>query len=112
MTASPASSISGVPAFFIDCETAVRRLWDYLDNRLPDVSYAEVEAHLATCLLCPPHFLFAESMQRALADSAPKQTAGEEIAAEDRLRERVRRALRSDRAWPTELHADADEDAG
>lgn len=73
----------------IDCETAVRRLWDFLDGRLPARSREEVETHLATCELCPPHFEFARSMQRALAASAPLPTDGEET----RLRERVRAAL-------------------
>jgi anti-sigma factor RsiW len=72
----------------IDCKTAVRRLWDFLDGRLPPQSRDEVEAHLATCALCPPHFAFARSMQRALAESVPP------VAEEQGLTERVRAALR------------------
>jgi anti-sigma factor RsiW len=78
----------------IDCETAVRRLWDYLDSRLPPQSRAEVEAHLATCALCPPHFAFARSMQRALAASVPAVADDEER----RLSERVRAALQRQQA--------------
>jgi anti-sigma factor RsiW len=74
----------------IDCEVAVRRLWDYLDGRLPEMARAEVEAHLASCASCPPHFAFARTIQRALASSAPPVVQTEE----DRLRERVRAALR------------------
>jgi len=74
----------------IDCEATIRRLWDYLDGRLPEIARAEVEEHLATCVHCPPHFVFARSMQVALAASAPPATDSEE----DRLRERVRAALR------------------
>ena len=76
----------------IDCETAVRRLWDHLDGRLPARERAEVEAHLDTCALCPPHFDFARTMHSALAASAPPQVPNDEEA---RLRERVRSALRS-----------------
>jgi len=76
----------------IDCETAVRRLWDFLDGRLPDIARAEVEAHLATCELCPPHFDFARTMHGALAASVPPPVSDDEAA---RLRERVRSALRS-----------------
>ena len=76
----------------IDCETAVRRLWDYLDGRLPDIARTEVEEHLATCVLCPPHFDFARTMHSALAASAPPQVPDDEEA---RLRERVRSALGS-----------------
>ena len=75
----------------IDCHTAVQRLWDYLDGRLPQMARDEVEAHLAVCALCPPHFAFARTMQRALAASAPPPATADEAA---RLRERVRRALR------------------
>lgn len=76
----------------IDCETAVRRLWDYLDGRLPDLARTAVEEHLAACELCPPHFDFARTMHSALAASAPPRVPDDEEA---RLRERVRSALRS-----------------
>ena len=74
----------------IDCETAVRRLWDYLDGRLPAMAHDEVEAHLAACALCPPHFTFARAMTRGLAESAPPPLSEGD---EDRLRARVREAL-------------------
>ena len=74
----------------IDCETTIRRLWDYLDGRLPDMARAEVEEHLATCAYCPPHFVFARTMQHAIAASTPPAAESDE----DRLRERVRAALR------------------
>ena len=79
----------------IDCETAVRRLWDFLDGRLPDLARAEVEAHLATCELCPPHFAFARMLRSGLAASAPPPVASDEEA---RLRERVAQALDALRA--------------
>jgi anti-sigma factor RsiW len=78
----------------IDCQTAVKRLWDFLDGRLPAQSRDEVEAHLATCALCPPHFVFARSMQRALAESGPA------VVEEQPLTERVRAALRRQREAP------------
>lgn len=53
----------------IDCDTAVRRLWDFLDGELRAVSAAEVEAHLATCERCVPHFTFATGMLDAVAAS-------------------------------------------
>jgi len=73
-----------------DCTTAVRRLWDYIDGLLPATARGEVEAHLATCAACPPHFAFARAMQSALAASAPPHILPDEEA---RLRERVRDAL-------------------
>jgi anti-sigma factor RsiW len=73
----------------IDCETAVRRLWDYLDGRLTTMSRREVELHLESCAGCPPHFTFARAMKQALA-AAPRPVAEGDEA---RLRERVREAL-------------------
>jgi anti-sigma factor RsiW len=74
----------------IDCEATIRRLWDYLDGRLPEMARDEVEEHLATCAYCAPHFVFAHTMQGALAASTPPASDSDE----DRLRERVRAALR------------------
>lgn len=76
----------------IDCETTVRRLWDFLDGRLPPWAHDEVEAHLAACALCPPHFAFARAIQAALAAEGA-QAAGPPAAGE-LLRARVRAALR------------------
>lgn len=75
----------------IDCETAVRRLWDYLDGGLATPAHAEVEAHLATCADCPPHFAFAVATLDALAGASRDALTPEEIVA---LRARVRTALR------------------
>ena len=61
----------GAPAVPIDCETAVRRLWDYLDGELDAPRADEVEAHLAMCRLCPPHFEFARTFLAAVAEARP-----------------------------------------
>jgi anti-sigma factor RsiW len=73
----------------IDCTTAVRRLWDYLDGYLSSVAKEEVEAHLATCELCAPHFVFAERMKQSLVKTAATISTEDEA----RLRDRVRAAL-------------------
>lgn len=78
-----------IPSSPTDCESAVRRLWDYLDGRLPAMTNADVESHLASCELCPPHFAFARSMREALATSSKPLTSGDE----SRMRLRVRDAL-------------------
>lgn len=77
------------PRDLIDCETAVRRLWDFLDGRLPAMTHDDVEAHLASCDLCPPHFAFADKMRTVLAASSLPLSSGDEA----RLRLRVRGAL-------------------
>jgi hypothetical protein len=33
----------------IDCQTAVRQLWDYLDEELDDQRMGEVKRHLDSC---------------------------------------------------------------
>jgi len=92
----------------IDCETAVRRLWDFLDGQLPTMARAEVEAHLATCALCPPHFAFAQQFRTALAASARPIPSHEEA----RLRARVRRALEHATRYPEQLAADEEKLGG
>jgi anti-sigma factor RsiW len=74
----------------IGCETAVRRLWDYLDGGLAAPRHREVEAHLATCAACPPHFAFAARTLDVLAAARPDAPSPDEQAA---LRVRVRAAL-------------------
>ena len=103
MTTSDTSAVAAHPGP-IDCATAVRRLWDFLDGRLTAVAHDEVEAHLATCALCPPHFAFARAIRASLAVSA---LPGED-ADETRLRLRVRGALRRQAALddlPPDRHA-------
>ena len=92
----------------IECERAVRRLWDYVDGRLATMARDEVDAHLATCEGCPPHFAFARAMRDALAASAPGPVSADE---DGRLRQRVRIALataRVERAAGGERRNDAD----
>ena len=78
----------------IDCETAMRRLWDFLDEELDDVRVAELEAHLATCDRCPPHVAFYRALRASVA------SARQEHAAPDVLRARVVAALAADGFTP------------
>jgi anti-sigma factor (TIGR02949 family) len=50
----------------IDCQTAVRQLWDYLDAELDDQRMSEVERHLETCSHCLPHAEFGRRFLEAL----------------------------------------------
>jgi mycothiol system anti-sigma-R factor len=79
-----------LPPTAIDCETAVRRLWDYLDAELDERRMAEVRAHLATCERCPPHFAFARAFLDAVA------AGRREHDRPDALRARVVAALRAE----------------
>ena len=82
---SPSTTLPAV----LDCESTVRRLWDYLDAELDVTRAAEVEAHLARCLECPSHFVFAREMLEAVAAS---RRAPDEVSS---LRARVYAALRA-----------------
>ena len=52
-----------------DCEQTVRRLWDYLDGELSTADFAAVDAHLAHCDRCPPHFAFERRFLQAVRDA-------------------------------------------
>jgi anti-sigma factor (TIGR02949 family) len=74
------------PAPF-DCHDAVRRLWDYLDGALGDEDVRAIDAHLARCAKCPPHFRF----ERAFLDAV--RAARAEHSGVPALRTRVVAAL-------------------
>jgi len=63
----------------MDCEQAVRELWDYLDGELTEEQMAEVRAHLKACRGCFPHFDFERAFLEALAKSKEEQAAPDEL---------------------------------
>lgn len=76
----------GIPVF--DCEQTVRRLWDYLDGQLGPVELSAVDAHLAECDRCPPHFEFERRFLEAVR-AARGLTLTPDAAQSLALRERV-----------------------
>lgn len=42
----------------IDCRSAMRELWDYLDDELPADRTEQIRLHLSTCTGCREHMLF------------------------------------------------------
>jgi hypothetical protein len=50
----------------IDCRQAVSRMWAYL-SREPDVTDAELEQHLGTCLRCCGELEFTRQLRSRLA---------------------------------------------
>jgi mycothiol system anti-sigma-R factor len=48
------------------CDTAVERLWAYLDQELDDHDHDAVEAHLAFCRRCCGELEFAKHLRRLL----------------------------------------------
>ena len=74
----------------MDCVSAVRKLWDYLDEELTEDRMEAVHQHLASCSSCLPHHDFAKAFLGALA--ATRDAGG---GAPDQLRVRILEALRS-----------------
>ena len=79
----------GVPAL-IDCETAVRALYDYLDGRLAEATTSAVQGHLATCRGCASHFTFARRLLELVPAAMP--LAGES----GNIRARIVESLKSE----------------
>ncbi len=67
MTTTQVDGQDNSPVF--DCEQTVRRLWDYLDGQLGPIDTAAVDAHLAECDRCPPHFEFERRFLDAVRDA-------------------------------------------
>ena len=76
------------PVAVIDCDTAVRRLWDYLDGELDAPRLAEVEQHVATCAECAEHVHFSRAFLRAVQEAGTPPAAAAALS-EDALRQRV-----------------------
>ncbi len=87
------STTHASPPDLIDCHTAVRRLWDFLDQELDATRFAEVEQHIASCAKCAEHVEFAKSIIRAIKSNATDEP-GEAPALS--LRQRVISQLASE----------------
>ena len=72
----------------IDCDRAMRQLFDYLDEELTAERMREVREHLISCSRCLPHHDFEKAFLQALAN-----TRGEHVMPPE-LRGRVLGALR------------------
>lgn len=82
-----------------DCLETVRRLWDYLDHELNPAEVCALDAHLAQCDRCPPHFEFERAFLAAV------RTAREERGANAALRDRVRAILGMNSDEPSDRHS-------
>ena len=79
----------GSPAL-MECEAAVRALYDYLDGRLPTATELSVSAHIETCRNCASHFTFARRVLELVPAALP--LAGEATA----LRVRIVESLKTE----------------
>ncbi|CAG1771300.1 hypothetical protein BAC2_01607 [uncultured bacterium] len=73
-TAAPATG-GDMPddARSIDCTSAVRQLWDYLDGELDEPRMNDVRRHLETCQACLPHADFGRRFLAALRDARARR---------------------------------------
>ncbi|MEO7360234.1 MAG: zf-HC2 domain-containing protein [Gemmatimonadaceae bacterium] len=74
----------------IDCRSAMRELWDYLDDELPTERTEQIRFHLATCTGCQDHMQFCRAFLQQI--DMPEVSTG----AVTTLRARVEDALRRD----------------
>lgn len=70
-----------------ECEAIVRRLWPYIDDKLPDSDRERVTRHLEHCADCLSHFDFARAFLDAVHAARPAAPD------DDALRARVLAAL-------------------
>jgi anti-sigma factor (TIGR02949 family) len=70
-----------------ECEAIVRRLWPFVDGKLPDSDRERVTRHLEQCADCLSHFDFARSFLDAVHAARP------EAKDDEALRARVLAAL-------------------
>ncbi|HYS70353.1 MAG TPA: zf-HC2 domain-containing protein [Gemmatimonadaceae bacterium] len=54
-----------------ECEAIVRRLWPYVDDKLPDSDRERVTRHLEECADCLSHFDFARAFLDAVHAARP-----------------------------------------
>jgi hypothetical protein len=54
------------------CAACLRKLWEYLDEELPDIEAAELRKHVARCLRCDAQAAFAQWLLDNLASIRPE----------------------------------------
>jgi anti-sigma factor (TIGR02949 family) len=62
-----------------ECEEIVRRLWPYIDGRLPDSERERVTSHLEGCVACASHFDFAAAFLEAVHAARPAEREDEDL---------------------------------
>lgn len=70
----------GAPTM-IDCDEAMNRLYEFLDQELPEASAEEVEAHFNLCAGCRPRLLFEQSFLNALNRAREGESVPPELRA-------------------------------
>ena len=71
----------------IDCEEALKRLFEYIDDELDGHKHKEMDDHLSKCLSCYSRHEFEQKLRQHL-----KQATGEQ--APDGLHEKIANLIR------------------
>lgn len=74
----------------LDCGTAVRMLWDYLDGHLGAPDEAAVRQHVTRCSHCFPHADFARIVLDAVAQVRATQSSQPSPGLRDRILTQLR----------------------
>ena len=77
------------PAPELDCRTAMRQLYDFLDNELSDTAVLQLRTHLQRCRACFDHAAFERDLLAAI------NQAGKKMVAPASLLERIRQQVRN-----------------
>ncbi|HVE79593.1 MAG TPA: zf-HC2 domain-containing protein, partial [Gemmatimonadaceae bacterium] len=64
-----------------DCRTAMRQLWDYLDQELTPERMEAMQRHLEKCAGCYPHLDFERAFLDALSGCKETRCAPERLKA-------------------------------
>lgn len=59
-----------IPAKDIDCDEAIKRLMDFLDDYLNHQRKSELERHLASCSSCMNRYEFQKSLKTKISSIA------------------------------------------
>jgi anti-sigma factor RsiW len=73
----------------------MRRLWEYLDEELPEAEAEDVGRHLAKCPRCGPHAAFEQRLLDRIAAVRPE--CGELAALQERIAGVLRRRAQTTR---------------
>ncbi len=79
-----------LPPQELDCRTAMRQLYDFLDGELSEHVAAQIRDHLARCQPCFAHTSFERDLLTAIGKG------WQNVSASADLRQRILRELRAD----------------
>ncbi|MEW6153996.1 MAG: zf-HC2 domain-containing protein [Actinomycetota bacterium] len=63
----------------ISCSEAVRQLWEFLENELPESDRAKVDEHLGACLRCCGEAEFAGELREFIAERGKDESLPPEV---------------------------------